>query len=368
MSRTSKAVAALVRRSFRPRFQSFATRLDSLEAPVNRMAPLDPNVKVPAISAAVHELGEYKSTLAEVAQQAAYLGRVDVSEHNRDCAPPNFSQLRSQAVSAAQCEDPTYLEWFRMLTGLTESETNHNAYNRKTWEWAYIAEAVAQAGLMKTGLAALGFGVGNEPLPALFASRGLNVTATDQGVGTDDDWESAGRWASTGQLMTGLSDLSRPHLINDEELASRVEVRDVDMNNVPTDLGTFDVIWSSCVIEHLGSPERGLDFVLESCRLLTPGGIAVHTTELELTRRESTADYGNCAVYRILDLRDFAKRLSEVGCTSSFNFTVPMDSPEDRWVSLVLVDESAPPDIAHLKLAIDDSVSTSFGLLIRRLS
>ena len=93
----------------------------------------------------------------------------------------------------------------------------------------------------------------------------------------------------------------------------------------------------------------------------------MHTTELELTRRDNTADYGNCAVYRLQDLREFAKRLSEVRCTSSFNFTVPMDTPEDRWISLISVDgELAPPDIAHLKLAIGESLSTSFGLLIRR--
>jgi len=193
-------------------------------------------------------------------------------------------------------------------------------------------------------------------------SRGLDVVATDQGS------ESGDHWASTGELLTGLSGLSRSHLIADEELVSHVEVRNVDMNDVPDDLGTFDVIWSSCVIEHLGSPQRGLDFVLESCLLLAPGGIAVHTTELELTRRETTADYGNCAVYRLSDLQEFAKRLAEVNCTSDLNFSVSMDTREDRWISLVATDgQSAPPDIAHLKLAIGESVSTSFGLLIRRL-
>jgi len=300
--------------------------------------------------------------LMQVARQAAYLARVDVSEHNREGIPPSFSQLTSQAASAAQCEDPKYLEWLGVLTGVGESRTVDNPYNRKVWEWAYIAEAASQAGLVEAGRAALGFGVGNEPLPAFFASRGLDVMATDQVP------ESGSDWAATGQLMSGLSGLSRPHLITDEELASRVEVRNVDMNDVPADLGMFDVIWSSCSIEHLGSPERGLDFVLESCRLLVPGGIAVHTTELELTRRDSTADYGHCAVYRLVDLHDLARRLAEVGCTSAFNFTVPMDTREDRWISLALVDgQSAPPDIAHLKLVIGDSVSTSFGLLIRRL-
>lgn len=362
MSRTSRALAAPVRRFFNPRFESLATRLDSLEAAVNRLAPLAPNVDAPAVAPPAPEPGATDSALAQIARQAARLDGVDVSEHNREGSPPSFSHLMSQATSAAQCDDPTYLEWFRLLLGITEAETSQNAYNRKAWEWAYIAEAVEQAGLMKPGRAALGFGVGTEPLPALFASRGLDVMATDQGA------ESGDRWASTGELMTGLAGLSRPHLVADEELASHVRVRNVDMNDVPADLGTFDVIWSSCVIEHLGSPERGLEFVLESCRLLAPGGIAVHTTELELTSRDTTADYGNCAIYRLQDLRGFEKRLSEVGCTSSFNYYVPMDTREDRWISLIGVEgASAPPDLAHLRLAIGDSVSTSFGLLIRRL-
>lgn len=301
-------------------------------------------------------------TLAQTATEAAYLARVDVSEHNREGSPPTFARLTSQAASAAQCDDPTYLHWLDVLTGVGADKTVSNPYNRKTWEWAYIAEAASQAGLLKPGRAALGFGVGNEPLPAFFASRGLTVLATDQPA------ETGGDWAETGELMTGLTGLSRRYLISDDDLASRVTLRNVDMNDVPADIGTFDVIWSSCVIEHLGSPERGLDFVLESCRLLTPGGLAVHTTELELTRRESTADYGHCAVYRLQDLRDFATRLADVGCTSTFNFTVPMDTPEDRWISLLIVEgESAPPDVAHLKLALGESVTTSFGLLIRRL-
>jgi len=357
VGRTARAIAAPVRRFFDPRFESVGRRLDSLEAAVTRLAGLDPTLDAHAVNAPARNPRVGDPVLA----QDAYLALVDVSDHNRDGNPPSFSRLVSQATSSAQCSDPAYLDWLRILMGVAPSAPIRNTQNRKTWEWAYIAEAVTQAGLMAPGRRALGFGVGNEPMPALFASRGLDVLATDQAAEGGDDW------ASTGQLMTGHSGLSRPYLISDDELASRVTVRNVDMNDVPDDLGTFDVIWSSCVIEHLGSPARGLEFVLESCRLLTPGGIAVHTTELELSRRESTADYGHCAVYRLQDLKEFAKRLEEVNCEATFNFTVPMDTREDRWISLVLVEgESAPPDVAHLKLAIGDSVSTSFGLLIRR--
>jgi len=359
VSRASRVIAAPIRRLLDPRFAAVSTRLDSLEAAIDRLVPLALGLGGGAGIGLGDEPGPSGPTLTQVARQAALLARVDVSEHNRAGDAPTFSELRSQAASAAQCTEPAFLEWLRLLTG---EPITTPLYNRKLWEWAYIAEAVTQAGLMQPGRRALGFGVGNEPLPAIFASRDLDVVATDQGA------EGTEEWASSGQLNTGLSGLSRPHLLSGEDLAARVTVRNVNMNDVPDDLGSFDVIWSSCSIEHLGSPERGLDFVLDTSRMLAPGGIAVHTTELELTRRDTTADYGNCAVYRLVDLERFAERLAEAGLTSTFTFNVPMDTPEDRWISLVGVEGGAAPhDVAHLRLALHDSVTTSFGLLIRRL-
>ena len=49
------------------------------------------------------------------------------------------------------------------------------------------------------------------------------------------------------------------------------------MNAVP-DIGRFDLIWSCCALEHLGSPEAGLKFVRHTLGLLEPGGVSVHTT------------------------------------------------------------------------------------------
>ena len=68
------------------------------------------------------------------------------------------------------------------------------------------------------------------------------------------------------------------------------------MNAIPADLGRFDLIWSSCALEHLGSPKAGLEFVVRTLELLKPGGVSVHTTEIELTLRDDTADYGHLAV------------------------------------------------------------------------
>jgi hypothetical protein len=137
----------------------------------------------------------------------------------------------------------------------------------------------------------------------------------------------------------------------------------VDMNAVPDDLGRVDLVWSCCALEHLGTPQAGLEFVVRTLGLLEPGGVPVHTTELELTPRAETADYGNLAVYRRADLDRLAERVRSLGFEIDTNWYVSLETPADRWVSL-------PPyphdDPAHLKLVVGDSVSTSVGLIIRR--
>jgi hypothetical protein len=231
--------------------------------------------------------------------------------------------------------------------------------HRKLWEFCYILRAAEQHGRLEPGMSAVGFGVGQEPIPAALASRGLSVLATD----LDPSADESAAWAETGQHLSELSALSRPDVISDALLRERVRTRHVDMNDVPDDLGRFDLVWSSCALEHLGSPQAGLDFVTRSLDLLNPGGVAVHTTELELTPREETADYGHLAVYRVSDLDGLADSVRKMGYEMNTNWYVAMDTAADRWVALPPYPQDDP---AHLKLKIGDSVSTSVGLLIRR--
>jgi SAM-dependent methyltransferase len=229
--------------------------------------------------------------------------------------------------------------------------------HRKMWEFALILAIVDGCGLYRPGTRGIGFGVGSEPLAAVFARGGVDVVATDQPV------DRGRAWDRTGQLMHGLSELSHPSIVDDEELARRVTIRPVDMNELPDDLGQFDFTWSSCVIEHLGSPALGLEFVRRSAALLKPGGVGVHTTELELIPRETTMDYGHCAVYRPDDLWQLEAQLRSDGFEVDLNLHVPMDTPEDRFISPV---DPKVPDPSHLKLVIGDSISTSFGIVVRR--
>jgi len=289
------------------------------------------------------------------------LARVDVTEHNRGFTPPTFDTLVSQVVSASQFAHADFERLRRVMypgvVVLPWGSSPGTAAHRKVWEFVYVLRAAEQEAVLAAGRRALGFGVGREPLPAALAKHGLSVLATDLGAG---EGETAA-WAATRQHMSDLRALSHPAIVTDEKLAEHVTVRHVDMNHVPDDLGAFDLVWSCCALEHLGSPGSGLDFVVRTLDLLEPGGVSVHTTELELTPREETADYGHLAVYRTVDLDELAGRVRALGCEMETNWHVSLETPIDRWIARHPYD-----DPAHLKLTIGDSVSTSVGLLIRK--
>jgi hypothetical protein len=290
----------------------------------------------------------------------AVLAQVDVSEQNRGGAPPSFDHVISQVVSAAQFSHPDFQRLRGLLfpgVGLIPCGAGHVAStstHRKLWEWCYILRAAEQHGKLVPGATAVGFGVGSEPLPAAMASLGVDVLATDRAP------RASTEWAVSGQHMASLRSLSKPDVVSDQALERHVKTRFVDMNAIPDDLGTFDVVWSSCALEHLGTPPAGLDFVMRTLDLLKPGGVAVHTTELELIPRAITADYGHLAIYRTTDLDEFAAKAREAGYEMSTNWYVSMDTPIDRFVSV------PPYREPHLKLSVGESVSTSVGLIIRR--
>ena len=295
---------------------------------------------------------------AALVRQASLLQRVDVGALDARYGPTEFGSLRSYAVSSAHFDDPEFLRWEAVIHGRPEPVAPPlPSKHRKLWEFVVILATVDRCGLYRPGARGIGFGVGSEPLAAVFARGGVDVVATDQPV------DQGHPWARSGELMHGLSSLSRPSIVDDKELARRVAIRTVDMNDLPPDLGRFDFTWSACVIEHLGSPALGLEFVRTSAALLNPGGVGIHTTELELVPRETTMDYGSCAVYRPDDLLDLEEKLRADGYEVDFNLHVPMGAPEDRYISPV---DPNVPDPSHLKLVIRDSVSTSFAIVVRR--
>jgi 2-polyprenyl-3-methyl-5-hydroxy-6-metoxy-1,4-benzoquinol methylase len=260
--------------------------------------------------------------------------------------------LKSEACTQRRVQSSAFRYW---ATCLREKP---GRLHRKLWEWCYISQALHERGMLCDGQRGLGFAVGNEPLSSLFANLDCRITASDV------DQENAGRagWIDTNQHATSANGLNSRSICPDDAFSARVRFREVDMRAIPDDLTGFDFLWSACALEHLGSLENGIEFVLRAIRCLKPGGIAVHTTELNCDSDEDTVATGHSVIYRKRDLLALAKRVRAEGHTiEPYDF----DLGDDEWDRYV--DEPPYHGKAHLKLRLDSYVSTSFGLIIRKL-
>src|SRR5438045_9280230 len=85
------------------------------------------------------------------------------------------------------------------------------------------------------------------------------------------------------------------------------------MTAVSSDLTGFDFCWSLCAMEHFGSLEAGARFVERSLQCLRPGGVAVHTTEMNISSDDRTLVDGPTVLYRKRDIESLAAGLEEVG-------------------------------------------------------
>jgi hypothetical protein len=156
---------------------------------------------------------------------------------------------------------------------------------------------------------ALVVGVGQEPTVSFLADAGWRITATDF-----LDNEKAEAWATTSQLADGKESLFRKQLCKKSTFDSQVDFINLDMNVIPTDFDEkFDLVWSLCALGHIGGYQKGLDFVNRSRQLLKPGGIAVHTTEMDSSLVLGKFDTPDLSFYKRVDLESLLHTISESG-------------------------------------------------------
>jgi SAM-dependent methyltransferase len=231
--------------------------------------------------------------------------------------------------------------------------------HRKAWEWCAISQALLERDMLQPGRNGCGFAVGLEPLPSVFAARGVDVLATDQAATA-----GAEAWMATGQHASSLSNLFRPELIDRHTFNSRVRFQPADMRNLglPWD-ERFDFVWSSCSIEHLGSLDAGLEFIEQSMQLVAPGGCAVHTTEFNVSSNDATLSEGESVIYRRRDIEDLDLRLRRIGCGLSRCDFFPGDHAYDLDFDVPPYGQSAR---RHVKLLLGGHVSTSILLVARK--
>ncbi|MBP0443497.1 methyltransferase domain-containing protein [Roseomonas sp. SSH11] len=240
-------------------------------------------------------------------------------------------------------------------------------YHRKVWEDCYALQALHERGMMAPGRRGLGFAVGAEWLPSFLAARGAEILATD----IDANDLRARNWIETDQHGGRVETIFKPGLIDLDTFNERVSMRAVDMNTIPEDLhGGFDFLWSICSLEHCGSIRQGLDFVVESMKCLRPGGVAVHTTEFNMSPTGPTLEEGVTVLFQRHHIEELGTRLAQAG-----HRMLPMDYDTGTGILDQFVDlppypgndsPLAIPEAPHLRLSIQGLVSTSIGFIIEK--
>lgn len=225
-------------------------------------------------------------------------------------------------------------------------------YHRKQWEYCYIYQSLLERKLLVPGKRGLGFGVGKEPLASLFASHGCEVIASDLYL------ESA---SSLGWDTTSLMELNERGICNSEQFKKLVTFEYMDMNNInPKYFNSSDFTWSCCAFEHLGSIRSGLQFVINQMKCLRPGGVAIHTTEYNLSSNNGTVEAYNLSIFRNKDMEWLVKELRDAG------FSIDIDYSAGKGDIESYVDVPPYKHDPHIRLQIGKYTCTSIGLIIEK--
>ena len=272
------------------------------------------------------------------------------SNWNRSLVFDN-ARRQSELCKAKDVQTDWYHRWC-MAIGETPR------YHRKQWEYIYIIQSLWERGCLEKGKKGLVFAVGTEPLPSVFASMGCDITATD----IHPERGTTLGWTNKDQLCFGLDSLNTRGLCGHDEFLRRVTYQPVDMNHIPDHLRDYDFNWSSCSFEHLGSIQRGFNFLRNQLKTLQTGGWAVHTTEYNISSNDQTMDNNESTViFRQRDIDSIVEQLrSEGHYVERLDYSLG-GLPEDYHVDLFPYKQ----DI-HLRLQLDEYVATSIGLIIQK--
>jgi hypothetical protein len=259
--------------------------------------------------------------------------------------------LSSTVCRYAHWSEPWFKTWLQKLN-LPTNPTGAQIH-RKSWEFCVIGRALEQRGMLQPGKRGICFAAGREFLPSAFAAFGCDILATDRAT--------AGSWA--GQHAASRADLFYESIVSREAFDRHVAFRHVDMKELhDLEPDQFDFLWSSCAFEHLGSLGAGFDFVVAAMKLLRPGGVAVHTTEFNLTSDWRTKRWGCTVIYRRRDIEKLERRLQQSGCTLEPVDHDSGDHPFDLDYDTKPFTSGKP----HVKLKIRRFVATSILLVIRK--
>ena len=230
--------------------------------------------------------------------------------------------------------------------------------HRKLWEFAFVAWQLGELQALLRGNKGLGFGVGaDQRLPALFARLGCDVLATDM---PPQMTEKKGRGADRRTKARNL--LFYPEIVDEQTFEERVRFDFLEAGSSDAGLRDCAFCWSCGYVDKLGSVANGLDFIVASVeKTLKIGGVACHTSELNISSNERTSEADGKVVLLRRDIEALIEKLESCGHEVR-------RLPFEAGLSLIdlLIDISPGADV-HMKVRRDQFVSTSFGIAVRRL-
>jgi 2-polyprenyl-3-methyl-5-hydroxy-6-metoxy-1,4-benzoquinol methylase len=264
---------------------------------------------------------------------------------------PGSLPLRSETTNLHHFLLDHFLYWHDQLK-------QRASWHRKNWEFFFVLQSLKERGKLSFGMRGIGFGVGEESLPSYFASLGISVLASDASIShaKEKGWIE-------NQHAASLDALYRSELVSESLFKSNVRFKEIDMNAIPKDLGLFDFVWSICALEHLGSVEKGLEFMLNSTDLLVSGGVAVHTTEFSLTPQRPRNQTGDTVVYIDADFAALKKSAYDRGVYVEPLLIHKGSHVLDKHVD----DEPRQSDGLHVRLMVDGHVATCVGFIFQKL-
>jgi SAM-dependent methyltransferase len=286
-----------------------------------------------------------------------------------DCASePRQHHLVSKATTQDDMESAWFSYWCQQLKIAP-------LYHRKLWEYAFVLQCLHDKGLLSAGTRAMGFGCGEEPMASYFASLGMDVLVTDL-----DPAQVAGKgWAETQQHAKNREFAYRKDLVSREAFDAQVTHQFVDMNAIPDVPQPYDLCWSICAMEHLGSIDAGMAFVENSLKVLKPGGLAIHTTEYNYLSDNDTRESGETVLFLRKHFQALAERLHASGhellgpdysvghgVLDDFIDIPPYAYESQGWLINAQTPHKDADFPAHLKLSVAGYASTCFALVVRK--
>ena len=203
--------------------------------------------------------------------------------------------------------------------------------------------------------------------PAFLTSCGAQITATDL---SPDDERSRG-WTSTGQHASNIEALWKPQIVTRKKFFENCSFEFVDMTMIPSKFDEqFDFCWSVCAFEHLGTLQKGLEFVLQATRTLKPGGFAVHTTEYNVADGE-TIDNWPTVLYQKKHFATLKTMIEDAGCILvDIDFDVGHEL-FDCYVDVPPFPHQdarglAVPQAPQLKISVDGFPTTSIAIVVKK--